>query len=295
MLRVAITGSTGLVGARSLELLSRQFTFQGLGRKNGFDLLTLTPETCAPFLKDSDAVLHLAARTDVDGIEQERPQGPNGNAWHVNVDGTRALAKAASLRGIPLLFVSTDFVFAAAAQGPFPEAPAATRDANETSWYGWTKLAAERELLHQPRNAILRISYPYVAHHPTLVDHARRTLQLHRENRLYPLYDDQLFTPSFIDDVTTSLATILTKRLSGIFHCASTDRLTPLAFATALLRAVGEDRTDLKRARFPPTQPGKAPRPQSGGLETERSRRAGLRVRSTTESLAEFARQVRTT
>lgn len=290
MLRVAVTGSTGLVGARVAALLQGEAEILPLGRRSGFDLSNATIGESQRACKGVDAILHLAACTDVDGIEAERAEGETGNAWKVNVGGTRNLTIAAARLGIPLVFVSTDFVFPARAEGPYPEAPAPTQESTETSWYGWTKLMAEKEVLGEKQNAVVRIAYPYVASHPTRVDHARRILQLRREKKLYPLYDDQWFTPTYVDDLARSLNQILRKTETGIFHVASTDRVTPLVFATELLRAVGDDPKDLKSAKFP-TEPasGKAVRPQRGGLDVKRSKAAGLKVQPVKVSLRDFA------
>ena len=294
MQRVAITGSTGLVGARVLALLQGDVQLQPLGRQTGFDLAKATVGESQRACKGVDAVLHLAARTDVDGIELERAQGESGNAWNVNVNGTRNLTVAAARLGIPLVFVSTDFVFPAHAEGPYLETPAPTQTPQETSWYGWTKLLAEHEVLREKQNAIVRISYPYVASHPTRTDHARRILQLRRERKLYPLYDDQWFTPTYIDDLARSLNQILRKTETGIFHIASTDRVTPLEFATELLRALGDDPKDLQTSKFPTEPaPGKAVRPQRGGLDVQRSKAHGLKVQPVKTSLRDFAKQVR--
>ena len=295
-MKVAITGATGLVGRRVVELLSGRIEFIPLGRDNGFDLGKPDVTSWTTGLAKADALLHLAARTDVDRIENERSQKERGPAWTVNVESVRALSNAAFTRRMPMCLVSTDFVFPANTEGPYPEAPATTRGSAETSWYGWTKLMAEEATRRSPENSILRISYPYVARHPTRIDHARRMVQLHKEGKLYPLFADQRITPSFVDDVAEALGIILEKRLAGTFHAASIDRTTPYDFGVRLLQALGRDTSDVRSATFPThLSSGKALRPKDGGLETASSRRAGLPMRSTEDAIAEFAKQSRET
>lgn len=290
-MRVAITGASGLVGSRVVELLS-DVDFVRLDRASGFDLEKPDPRAWSKAIDGVDAVVHLAAKTDVDAVEHERGLGEQSPAWVVNVEGTRALVRVSRDRGAPLILVSTDFVFPAHAAGPFREAMAPTADSRSTSWYGWTKAVAERAVLEDAGNAVLRISYPYVARHPTRTDHARRIIRLDQDGKLYPLYEDQQFTPSFVDDVAASLRVILNKRLAGILHCASTDRVTPFDFGFQLLGLLGRETAGLKRAKFPSTpQEGRAIRPRDGGLATTRSQRSGLVVRPLEESLREFARQ----
>src|SRR5687768_6589764 len=65
-MRAAITGATGLVGARIVKLLGDEFRFFPLDRSNGFDLARPDPTGWAKRLPAVDAVLHLGAKTAVD-------------------------------------------------------------------------------------------------------------------------------------------------------------------------------------------------------------------------------------
>jgi dTDP-4-dehydrorhamnose reductase len=291
-MRVAVTGATGLVGSRVAELLGGRFRFVPLDRSNGFDLGSPDARAWMDRLPAVDAVLHLGAKTQVDAIEAERALGDASEAMRVNRGSTEALCAAAKTRGVPLILVSTDFVFPAALEGPYREVAAPTRDATETSWYGWTKLLAERATLAHPKNAVLRISFPFRAHHPARTDHARRVLELQREGKLYPLFADQTFTPSFIDDVATSLGVLLENGLPGLFHCASMDVTTPYDFGRMILRATGLPSESVVRGEFASSvRPGRAPRPRRGGLDTVASTKRGMKNRTLHEMVPEFAAQ----
>ncbi len=92
-----------------------------------------------------EAVLNCAAWTDVDGAESHREQ-----AHAVNADGPRNLAMAAAWGRVPLLHVSTDYVFSGEAFVDSRGAPRAYVESDPTgprSVYGQTKLAGEREVL----------------------------------------------------------------------------------------------------------------------------------------------------
>lgn len=291
---MAITGATGLVGSRVLDLLTPDFRFHPLGRDNGFDLEALGKDRQAVRIPDVDALLHLAARTDVDGLEAERAQGEQGKGWRINVEATRVLASAAADSGIRLILASTDFVFPVGAQGPFGEHAAPAAAPAETSWYGWTKRVAEGAVAEaSPAHAIVRIAYPYRGPFPKKTDHARRVLQLYDEGRLYPMFTDQVFTPSFVDDVALGLAEILTRRLADLFHLVSRDLSTPFEFARRLLQATGRDPSQVRPGRFEDlVQPHRAPRPKLGGLSAEATRARGLSCRPTPEAISQLARQL---
>ena len=69
------TGLSGLVGTRLLELLADQFEFINLSLETDVDITD--PKNLAKHLntKSPKVLIHMAARTDVDGIEAEKSQG----------------------------------------------------------------------------------------------------------------------------------------------------------------------------------------------------------------------------
>jgi dTDP-4-dehydrorhamnose reductase len=95
-----------------------------------------------------ELVLNAAAYTAVDKAEAE-PEA----AYRVNQAGPRALALATARRGIPLLHVSTDYVFDGDKGGPYLESDAT----HPLSVYGASKLAGEEEVRRaNPRHFIVR-------------------------------------------------------------------------------------------------------------------------------------------
>lgn len=290
-MRVAITGASGLVGSRVTELLAPSLEFIPLTRPN-VDLATATPDTLARTGIRPDAVLHLAALTAVDELERERPHGKTGPGYRTNVNGTRAIAEWAATLHVPMLLVSTDFVFPVNSRGPFPEEPSPTKGPTEVSWYGWTKVQAETIALENVDNAVLRISYPFQGKPGPRMDHARRLLKLAKEKRLYPLFTDQTFTPSFLDDVALSIRTILTARNAGIFHVAVSQPTTPYEFGKKILTNAGVAEQPLA-GRMTSADKSRAPRPQHGGLATRVSAKQGMRIRGLDEVLADFETQRR--
>ncbi len=290
-MRVMLTGATGLVGSRVAELAAPPLDLQWASRAK-LDLSSPDVESWHQRLGSFEAILHTAAKTDVDGVEKERSEGPDGLAYRVNVGGTAALATLAARRKVPLVLVSTDFVFPVSKAGLFTEESATATRPTDTSWYGWTKVLAEREVLRSNRNAILRISYPYRAAFRVKTDHARRIIEGYRNGTLYPLYDDQRFTPTFIDDAADAVRRILTGVLSGVYHCSSKDLSTPAEFGTKLLSRLEILQKPLVTAQFPAAlAPGRAPRPKDGGLATRASEKAGIKIATLDASLEAFARQ----
>ncbi len=109
-----------------------------------------------------DAVVNCAAWTDVDGAETHREQ-----AHAVNADGAGNLARAAAAAGVPLVHVSTDYVFDGDAPLDDAGAPRAYVESDPTgprSVYGETKLAGELQVLAaSARHAVVRSSWLFGA------------------------------------------------------------------------------------------------------------------------------------
>ena len=103
---VAITGSTGLIGSRIIELLSDRFTFLPLRMEDGIDITNKETLNSKLETLSFDFLLHLAAYTNVDKAETEREL-----CHKINVDGTKNLLDICEAKGSKMILLSTDFVF----------------------------------------------------------------------------------------------------------------------------------------------------------------------------------------
>lgn len=265
-----------------------------MGRAQGLDLLRPEPDRCRAALSQADAILHLAARTDVDALEAERAREERGPGWITNVEGTRLLSRIGQELGLPLVYASTDFAFPVRRPGPHSEDEPPAAEARETNWYGWTKREAERIVRETSgRNAIFRISYPYRGPFARKGDHARRVLERYDRGEPIPVFDDQHFTPTFVDEAAAGIEAILQRRLAGVFHLASRDVTTPYEFARRLFEATGRDPRILQRGSFDEYQRSHpTPRPKEGGLRAPAADSSGIACGTTVEAVRMLARQL---
>lgn len=216
--RWLITGGTGQVGQalRRLDLPGVEIIAPS---RDELDLVAL-PEL-DPLFEGIDAVISCGAYTAVDKAESEPFL-----ARAINASGPARLAAAAKRAGIPIVHVSTDYVFPADGQGPWREdgmiAPA--------SAYGRTKAEGEGAVRASgARHAIVRTAWVVSADGANFV---RTMLRLGAERSVLRVVADQRGCPTHAGDLATALAAITARFIadrdqpSGIWHCANSGETT---------------------------------------------------------------------
>lgn len=307
--RILVTGSSSLVGSHFVESFGSKYELHAIGREDvfgkggplrSFDRIDITERGLmqeAVRRSGCEALVNFAAFTDVDACEKESGN-TEGLVFRTNSLAVRWMAEACKAGGIAMYHISTDAVFDGT-RGPYSEDDQPGRFDKKLGWYGFTKYSAEKELARVgPEHCLIRISYPYRARFDRKLDFARRILSLYREGKLYPLFDDQLLTPTLIDDVSTALDLMIERSLRGTYHVASTVTTTPFEFGSKLLsvffpsdgKVLGLKRGSVKDFN---RSPGHAPRPMKGGLLTKRIESAGFRPKTFEEGILEIHRQAK--
>ncbi len=222
-MRLAVIGSTGQV-ARSLQerAATRDIDVVAFGRP-GADLAR--PETIKAALQGAapDIVVNAAGHTAVDQAESEEAL-----AFALNRDGARVIAGAAASLGLPVIHLSTDYVFDGEKQSPYVESdPVAPRTV-----YGRSKLAGERAVAQaNPRHFILRTSWVYA---PFGVNFVRTMLRLARARDHVRVVDDQVGCPTYAPDLADALLTLvarLNQGAPGRYHLAGPEAMSWCEFA----------------------------------------------------------------
>lgn len=216
MIKVALTGSTGLVGSRIIELLKEDFEFIPFiyprmditNRENVRDIIRDI---------DFDIFLHLAAYTNVNRAEEEKKI-----AYKLNVTGTRNVFESVMKKDKKFIYVSTEFVF----NGTNPDAIFdESSTPNPLGVYGTTKYEGEK--IVKDRAMIMRISHPYRREYATRPDFVRNLKSLLEQGKELKMVQDSLITPTFIDDVAVALKHLINNFSPEIFHIVGSDSLSP--------------------------------------------------------------------
>lgn len=250
----------GRTGQVAREVRTRAPGATCLGRDDA-DLAE--PESCARAIRAHDprAVINAAAYTAVDRAESEEAL-----ATVINGDAPAAMARACAALQIPLVHISTDYVFDGAGDQPFaPDHPTAPLGA-----YGRSKLRGEEGVRAAGGvHAILRTSWVFSAHGTNFV---RTMLRLGAERETLRVVADQIGGPtpaSAIARACLRMAEGLVPRpdLSGTYHLSGQPATHWAGFARAIMAEAGLDCAieEIASADYPvPT-----PRPLNSRLDSE--------------------------
>lgn len=276
MKKILLTGETGLIGSRFLDFFKKDVELLdikpvGLSHQE-YDLEDF-PKVREVILRERpSAILHFAAFTDVDGAELQRGD-VNGLCWRLNVKATRDLADLANKIGSKIIYVSTDFVFDGR-NGPYKEEDEVAHSENDVSWYAWTKLMGEKAVKDCGAPFLIaRTSYPYRANYQGKLDFVRNIIARLKNNNLYPMFDDQFLTPTFIDNFSKALIQLIKKDQSDIWHLSDSTVVSSYLAAKEIAEIFGYDPKKIEKGsllEFQKKNSQIAKRPPKGGLKNEK-------------------------
>jgi dTDP-4-dehydrorhamnose reductase len=232
-LRIAVTGYGGQV-VRSLveRAAGTDIDVITIGRP-ALDLVN--PDTIERTLASlaADVMVSAAAYTDVNKAEAE-----SDLADLINGRAPGLLAAQAKALGIPVIQLSTDYVFDGTKPAPYTEIDKVC----PINAYGRSKAAGERAVAAaQPHHAILRTSWVYS---PFGRNFVRTMLDLARGQDTVRVVSDQVGNPTSASDIADGLFAVArnlvggrTTERYGIFHMASAGTATWADFASAVFAA----------------------------------------------------------
>ncbi len=282
-------GITGLVGSRIVELLGEVYEFIPLGTKESVDITNKNSlESAMKDQEDAKIVLHLAAKSSVDGCEEDKSLGENGMAWKINVEGTRNVVEICKEFEKKLLYISTDFVFDGT-KDEYSEQDVP----NPINWYGVTKYEAEKIVSGAGiQYSIARIAYPYRSNFSQKKDFVRAILDRLQNKQKVEAVTDHIMTPTFIDDIAFAIDAIIQKNASGIFHAVGSQSLSPYDAACSIANEFGCDLSLISKTTQKEFFNGRATRPFCLKLKNDRILQLGVTMKTFAEGLQELKKQM---
>lgn len=230
---ILVTGGSGQV-ATALESVAR-VPVRRVGRPE-FDLGR--SETMAAVMAETapSLVVNAAAYTAVDAAETDQDA-----AFRANRDGPAELAILCAAAGIPLVHISTDYVFDGAKGAPYVE----TDPVSPQCVYGASKLGGEQAVLKLcPQSIVLRTAWVYSA---TGKNFVRTMLTLGRTRDRLTVVADQKGCPTNAADLARAILAIAARvaaegwqdRFAGVYHAAGSGWTTWHGLATAAFQEAG--------------------------------------------------------
>jgi dTDP-4-dehydrorhamnose reductase len=233
-MRIAVTGQSGQVVSSLIER----------GAAAGHEIIAIgrpyldlaDPTSVAPALEAArpEVIVSAAAYTAVDKAESESEL-----AHAINGRGAGAVAEVAQALGIPLVHISTDYVFNGTLDRPYVE----TDPTGPTGVYGASKLAGEQAVLSAcgDNSAVLRVAWVYS---PFGANFVKTMLRLAGDRDEVSVVADQMGNPTSALDiaegilqVASNLAVDTDSSLRGVFHMTASGEASWADFAETIFAA----------------------------------------------------------
>lgn len=233
-MRIAVTGTQGQVVSCLIEAACKLpgIEIVPLGRP---ELDLAVPSTITPALAAAQPhlVVSAAAYTAVDLAEDEPEL-----AYRVNATGAGTTACAAEELGVPIIHLSTDYVFSGHQQAPYVEED----PTGPISVYGASKLAGERAVAAaNPRHLIMRTAWVYSAYGKNFV---KTMVRLAQDRNELSVVRDQWGNPTSAHDIADCILHIALRLRSdsnftgwGVYHLAGQGETNWSGFASHVLHA----------------------------------------------------------
>lgn len=243
-MKIFITGAGGMLGKALVPCLqNRGHTISTLTKEN-LDVTNFTQVQSLFANHPADLVIHCAAYTKVDQAESEPQQ-----AYMVNGYGTENVAITCNKLGLPMLYMSSDYVFDGE-QGltkPRPYTPWDTP--RPLSIYGKSKLAGEIAVQRHLRQFyIIRTSWLYGPHGNNFVDTIH---SLAEQGKPLRVVCDQIGSPTYTFSLSAIIAELIETGRWGVYHATDGGVTSWFEFAQAIVKDLNTTVTPIATQEMP--------------------------------------------
>lgn len=225
MNNILVTGSTGQLGSDVVkELLKRGYSTLSPNRSE-FNLCS--EDNIRNYILNSncEAIVHCAAYTQVDKAEDEKDL-----CIKINATATKHIAKCAKILDIPMIYISTDYVFDGTKDGKYTE----NDETNPINIYGESKLAGEKyvqEILD--KYYIVRTSWVFNINGKNFIE---TMLRLSKANNQLSIVNDQIGSPTYTKDLSRLLVDMLETSKYGLYHATNEGYCSWYEFANTIFK-----------------------------------------------------------
>lgn len=231
MTKILVTGAEGMLGQDLCPMLRQEGLDVYKADLHNMDITDITAVNTVINTEKPDFIVHAAAYTNVDGAETEQEQ-----AMLINKTGSENIAKISGELGVPVFYLSTDYVFDGTATSPYKPDDRVC----PVNFYGKTKLEGEIAVKeNNSKHYIFRTSWLYGLHGRNFVETMISLSQKHSELRVV---DDQVGCPTW----TVGLANVITSFIKtpkphGIYHVCGSGSTSWYRFTRKIMKFMDID------------------------------------------------------
>jgi dTDP-4-dehydrorhamnose reductase len=246
-MNLLVTGGTGQLGRAIVRLGEHRHHIHAFGSS---ELDTTNVQSVDQMIDQlrPDLVVHAGAMTDVDGCEHD----PIG-AYRINGLGTQTVAATTARAGIPMVYVSTNFVFDGTLDRPYTEFD----EPAPISVYGASKRAGERAVTAlNPQHFIVRTAMVYDECGRNFVN---SMLGLAAKHPKLTIVSDQVGNPTYAADLANGILQLIQSQSFGTYHLTNSGTASWYHWAVRIFEISGIDipvepipASQFQRAATPP-------------------------------------------
>lgn len=236
-MKILVTGANGMLGQDLCPLLEDEDYEVIETDKDTLDITNPAEATKIVSEQKPDFIVHCAAYTNVDEAENDL-----ATALLINEKGTENIAIAAAKAGIPILYISTDYVFDGTKKSPYnPD-----DETNPINNYGLSKLKGEEAIKkHCEKYYIVRTSWLYGHHGKNFVE---TMIGLSEKNEELKIVNDQVGCPTWTvalcDGIIELIGELIGEPIDeapefGTYHICGSGKTTWFGFANEIFKIAG--------------------------------------------------------
>ncbi len=281
--RILVIGAKGMLGRDLVPVLRNAFRESTLFEWDIDEIDIRNEEETITKIEavQPTVVINVAGYTDVDGCESNEEE-----AFAVNANGMKHIAKGAGRCGAKAVYLSTDYVFDGKKGSPYVEED----PPHPINLYGLSKWRGEQAALELDRQGlVIRTQWLYGKYGKNFVTAILRQV---REKKVLTIVEDQIGSPTYTVDLSKAIVALIRKGASGVFHVANRDSCSWYEFGKTILHLTG-----MKEVKVLPISSKelnrRAVRPSYSALSSEKfTQTTGIVLRPWVEALRDFLAQL---
>jgi dTDP-4-dehydrorhamnose reductase len=239
-MKIFLTGKNGQLGSRLECDLKKSYDVIAMDRKT-LDLRDTELIKDKTLQIKPDLIINAAAYTHVDMAEKEKDV-----AYQVNSLAPKILSELAEVLDIPIIHISTDYIF----DGSKKEAYEEDNEAGPLSVYGLTKWQGEKFVRKNPKHFILRTSWVFSSDGHNFL---KTIIKLAQEKTTLNVVNDQWGSPTSVKTLSEAIQTIILRLqeqknldIYGTYHVTSDNETNWYLYARNILDTLEFLKFDLK-------------------------------------------------